>query len=88
MQIERIGLDHLNGFAALVDAVAVIELDCAQIRKKQNIRSEGSDLKCLRQGGILDRGALGSQAHSHSLFLSGQGQGPVNLSRLLSPPGH
>src|SRR5258708_8539029 len=38
VQDQRVGPDHIDGFAALIDAIAVIKLHSAEIGKQQNTR--------------------------------------------------
>ncbi len=45
MENQRVGADHRHGAAAVIEAVAVIQLHCAQIAEQENIRGHVSHLK-------------------------------------------
>ena len=62
MKYECVGFNHLNGTAALVNAVAIVELDRSEISEEQNVRCNAAHLKCFRLARVFDCGALASDA--------------------------
>ena len=78
MQDEGVCLHHIDGLAALVDAVAVVELDGSDIGKQKKIGRHVADAEGGGGFGALDAGALAAQAHGQAVALRGFGKGAVD----------
>ncbi len=68
---------------------AVVELNCAQVGKEQDIRGDfAGDGVCGDLLRVFQGGALAAHAHRHIAFLGSFCQALVDLPGLLGSSGH
>ena len=63
MQNQRIGANHFDGPAAVIDRIAVIKLNRSKIAEKKDIRRYVPHLKGIRHRRFLQRDALRTDTH-------------------------
>ena len=61
---ERVRLDHRDGAAAFVHAVAMVQLHRPDVRQQQDIRRDGAHAERVRQSRLLYRAALRADAEA------------------------
>jgi hypothetical protein len=88
VQDERVGPDHIHGAAAMIQRVAMIELDRAQVGEQQNVRRDFSHLERGGLFGMFERGALAPDSHRHAHALGGFGETQVDRPSAIRPAGH
>jgi hypothetical protein len=88
VQDERVRPDHLDCFATMLDAVAIVELDRAEIRKEKDVGRHVPHLERSRSLRLLDAGALRAQAHRDAACLRARRKMPVDRVRGLGSAGH
>ena len=84
VQDQRIGLDHLDCTPAVIDRVAVVELDGAQVGEEQDIRRDVPHPEGVRGLGLLQARALRAQAHRDAARLRASSQ--VAIDDAAPPP--
>ena len=88
MQDQRVRLDHIDGAAALVYRVAIVELDGAQVGKEQQVGRHIAYAKRSTHFAAFDTGTLAAHTHSQALLLRRLGQVAVDQARLFGAAGH
>jgi hypothetical protein len=88
VQDERVRADHLDGLAAVLQIVTIVELHCAEIGKEQNSRGHVAHTKGVGQFGVLDSGALAAEAHRDAVRLRGLRQTAIDFARPFRPARH
>src|SRR5262245_31002194 len=88
MQNQPIGADHLDGPAAMIDGVAVVELHSAEIREQENIRGDIANLERIGYRWLFDRNPLGANTHGDTETLSRGGQIAIHLACESKSTGH
>ena len=88
MQHQRVGLDHLHRSPALVQTIAVVQLDSPQIGEQWDRRSPSSDLEALRLARIFQCLALRADPQSDSALFGRLGKMAVDSNRIAGSTSH
>src|SRR5262244_3691084 len=88
MQNQPIGTDHLDGPAAMIDGIAVIELHSAEIREQQNIRGDIPNLEGIGNRWLFDGNPLGANTHGDTQTLSRRCEIAIHLACESKSAGH
>jgi len=88
MQDQGVGVHHVNGSPAFVEAVPVVELNSAEVGQEWDCGSQAADLVTGFPAPVLQRRSLGAEAQCNAAGLGCFGQCPVDEGGLIGTPGH